>query len=245
VDLFDDPGPFDLSRLESVRDQEFALLRRFDKIITLTENDKQILSENISQEKIYVSPATVRTDLKEVREFSPFGKKLVFIGSSIHLPNKDGIKWFINSIMPIIEKEIPEIHLDVIGRWDNRFVKEFSRKNVTFQGFVKDLKDAFRSSLMIVPIRIGSGMRLKIIEAVNYGIPFITTTIGVEGLDFEPDKDCLVADGPEEFAKKIIGISKDPSGQQELVRNALRKLTDKYSFESAINRRLDFYKCLN
>jgi glycosyltransferase involved in cell wall biosynthesis len=245
VDLFENREPYDVCRLEAIKDQETSLLKRFDKIITLTENDKKILSESIPSGKIYVSPATIKSDQKQNRVFSPFRNKLVFIGSSIHLPNKDGIQWFINSVMPIIEKEIPDIHLDIIGSWDNQFIKKYSRKNVNFMGFVEDLTSAVRSSLLIVPVRIGSGMRLKIIEAINHKVPFITTTIGVEGLDFENDKDCIIADIPESFANGIVRLSKDASGQQEFVNHAAIKLKKKYSFELAIKKRLEFYKSLS
>jgi glycosyltransferase involved in cell wall biosynthesis len=245
VDLFDNLEPFDQCRLEAIKDQELSLLKRFDKIITLTENDKKILSENIPSEKIYVSPATIKFDQKQNAVFSPFRNKLVFIGSSIHLPNKDGIQWFINSVMPLIEKEIPDVHLDVIGSWDKQFIKKYSRENVKFLGFVEDLTNAFLSSLLVVPLRIGSGMRLKIIEAINHNIPFVTTSIGVEGLDFENDKDCIIAVTPESFANGIVRLSKDGSGQKEFVNHAAIKLKEKYSFELAIKKRLEFYNSLS
>jgi glycosyltransferase involved in cell wall biosynthesis len=245
VDLLADRGHYDICRLEAIKDQEISLIRKFDKIITLTENDKVVLSTDIAPENIYVSPATVKVELNQNNEFSPFTNKLVFIGSSIHLPNKDGIKWFIDHVLPLIEKIIPDIQLDVAGSWDHKFIKEYTRRNVKFKGFVEDLSEVFESSLLIVPIRIGSGMRLKIIEAVNHMAPFITTSIGVEGLDFEDGKDCFIADTPQSFAEKIVRLSGDSAVQKELVNNASVRLKEKYSFESAIKRRLDFYRLLD
>jgi glycosyltransferase involved in cell wall biosynthesis len=242
VDLFEKIEPFDNCRLEAIKDQELSLLKRFDKIITLTDKDKIILSENISPEKLYVSPATIKTDPKQIEEFSPFRNKLVFIGSSLHLPNKDAINWFVNEVLPVAEKEIPDIYLNIIGSWDKNSVKKYSRKNVKFQGFVEVLSAALKSSLLIVPVRIGSGMRLKIIEAINHNIPFITTSIGVEGLDFENNLDCIIADSPADIANGIVRLSGDRSGQQEMVDHASARLKEKYSFEIAIKKRLDFYK---
>ena len=244
VDLLGDKGAYDTCRLEAIKDQELALIRKFDRIITLTENDKAILSTDISPETIYVSPATVKEELNHKNEFSPFTNKLVFIGSSIHLPNKDGIKWFIELVLPIIEKSIPGIHLDIAGSWDRKFIKEYSQRNVKFKGFVENLSEVFESSMLIVPIRIGSGMRLKIIEAVNRRVPFITTSVGGEGLDFEGGKECLIADTPESFAEGIVRLSGDFATQKELITSASVKLKDKYSFESAIKTRLDFYRLL-
>jgi len=245
VDLFDKIEPFDLCRLETIKDQEISLLERFDKVITLTENDKKILSEYIPSGKIYVSPATIKYDQKQKEVFSHFRNKLVFIGSSIHLPNREGIKWFINSVMPIIKKEIPDICLNIFGSWDVSFIKKYSSEKVRFLGFVEDLTHDFNSALLIVPIRIASGMRLKIIEAINHQVPFISTTIGVEGLDFENDKDCIIADTPESFAKGIVRLSNDGARQQGFVSHASARLKEKYSFESAIKKRLDFYKSLS
>lgn len=245
TDLFENSEPNDYYRLESIRDQEISLLKRFDKIITLTEIDREILTRDISPEKIYVSPATIRENMKQGNELSFFTNRLVFIGSSIHLPNKDGIKWFVNSVLPLLKKRNPDIHLDIIGRWDKKIVKEYSSGQVKFSGFIDDLEDAFRSSMLIVPIRIGSGMRLKIIEAVNHRIPFITTSIGVEGLAFENERDCLIADSAESFAEGIIRLSNDFSLQQQFINNAASKLKDRYSFGAAIKKRLDFYKSLD
>ena len=123
-------------------------------------------------------------------------------------------------------------------------IKKYQRANICFLGYVEDLSVVFSSSMLIVPIRIGSGMRLKIIEAVNQGIPFITTTIGVEGLNFKNNIDCIIADSPYEFAKGIHYLSENPSKQQDFIKNASEKLSEKYSYVEAINKRLDFYRSL-
>jgi glycosyltransferase involved in cell wall biosynthesis len=245
MDLFKEVDAFDQCRLAIIKDEEISLIKKFDKIITLTERDKEILSLDIPSEKIYASPATISQEKTKEGPYIPFKNKLVFIGSSIHLPNTDGLEWFLDQVLPMVEKQISDIRLEIIGRWDKHFIKKYHRKNINFLGYIKDLNTAFSSSILIVPIRIGSGMRLKIIEAINHQVPFISTTIGVEGLDFENDKDCIIADTPESFADGIVRLSKDGSGQQEFVNRAAIKLREKYSFESAIKKRLDFYKSLS
>lgn len=242
MDLFKKTDAFDLCRFRAIKDEEILLLRKFSKIITLTEKDKEILSSDIPSERIYVSPASIPVLKTGPATFIPFRNKLVFIGSSGHLPNTDGIDWFIKEILPEVEKEIPDVKLEIIGRWDKHFIKKYHRKNVNFLGLVKDLNTAFPSSILIVPIRIGSGMRLKIIDAVSYCIPFITTTIGVEGLNFENNIDCIIADSPSEFAKGIHYLSENPTKQQDFINHASEKLSEKYSYEEAINKRLEFYR---
>jgi glycosyltransferase involved in cell wall biosynthesis len=245
MDLFKEVDAFDQCRLAIIKDEEISLIKKFDKIITLTEKDKEILSADISYEKIYPSPATIFHNKIKTGPYIPFINKLVFIGSSIHLPNTDGLEWFIDYVFPMVEKNISDIRLNIIGRWDKSIIKKYQRANIDFLGYVKDLSVVFSSSMLIVPIRIGSGMRLKIIEAINHNIPFITTSIGVEGLEFESNLDCIIADTPESFADGIVRLSNDLSRQQELVSRASAKLKEKYSFESAIKKRLDFYKSLS
>ena len=244
MDLFKNVDAFDLCRFGAIKDEEITLLKKFTKIITLTEKDKEILSLDIPPEKIYASPATISQEKTKEGPYIPFINKLVFIGSSNHLPNADGLEWFIDQVLPEVEEQIPDIRLEIIGRWDKHFIKIYHRKNINFLGYIKDLNTAFSSSVLIVPIRIGSGMRLKIIEAINHKVPFITTNIGVEGLNFENDIDCIIADSPSGFAKGIHYLSENPAKQQVLISNASEKLSKEYSYEEAIKKRLDFYKSL-
>jgi glycosyltransferase involved in cell wall biosynthesis len=244
MDLFKNVEAFDLCRIKAIKDEEILLLRKFNKIITLTEKDKEILSLEIPSEKIYVSPASIPVLKTGPVTFIPFRNKLVFIGSSGHLPNTDGIDWFIKEILPEVEKGIPDIKLEIIGRWEPDYKKRYQKRNIVFSGFIENLETVFFSSLLIVPIRIGSGMRLKIIEAVNLGVPFITTTIGVEGLNFENNKECIIADSAEDFAKGICSISNQESRQKLMAVNASIKLNTEFSFESAIKKRLDFYNLI-
>jgi glycosyltransferase involved in cell wall biosynthesis len=241
MDLFKKTDAFDLCRFRAIKDEEILLLRKFNKIITLTEKDKEILSLDIPSEKIYVSPASIPVLKTGPVTFIPFKNKLVFIGSSGHLPNTDGIDWFINEILPAVEKEIPDIKLEIIGRWESDYKKRYQKRDIVFSGFIENLETVFSSSLLIVPIRIGSGMRLKIIEAVNLGVPFITTTIGVEGLNFENNKECIIADSAEDFGKGICSIANQESRQKQMTVNASTKLDTEFSFKSAIKKRLDFY----
>lgn len=245
MDLFRSIYDFDLCRLNIIADEETTLINKFDRVITLTGTDKKILSLRTDPSKIYVSPATIPLSESNNIQFIPFKNRLVFIGSSGHLPNTDGIDWFITDILPEISKLIPEIRLEIIGLWETDYYKRYRSDKVIFHGFIEDLDEYLSGSLMVVPIRIGSGMRLKILEAVNSKVPFISTSIGLEGLSFEGGTDCLIADTAEEFVKNICQLSGKEENQIHLVTNAYKKLKTELSFEKAITKRLDFYKSLS
>ena len=134
--------------------------------------------------------------------------------------------------------------LNIIGRWTKQAKKNIQRKysNVNFLGFVPRLCDAITGTIMVVPILIGSGIRMKIFESVNCYTPFVTTKIGVEGLDFKSGEECIVTDDPREFAKSILELTKNVDLQQMLAENAHKKLLDKYSSETSSQRRLCIYE---
>lgn len=94
---------------------------------------------------------------------------------------------------------------------------------------------------MIVPLRIGSGMRMKILDAVNCQIPFITTSVGVEGLLFENEKDCLIADTEETFVANLLRLIDDIHLQNHLIQNSKKVYDTNYSIDVLADKRLDVY----
>ena len=102
-------------------------------------------------------------------------------------------------------------------------------------GFVEHLEDAVHGSIMIVPILTGSGMRMKILEAAAMSVPFITTSVGVEGLDFKHDESCLVADTAEEFANAIDCLANDAVLRKRLTENASKVFENKYSAQACLS----------
>lgn len=109
-------------------------------------------------------------------------------------------------------------------------------------GYIKDLPSFLKGSIALVPIRIGSGMRMKILEAVSANIPFITTTKGVEGIDLLDKEEYLKADSGTEFADAIITLSQNTELQEKLVRQAKSKIKDIYNPSNMLERRFNIYK---
>lgn len=110
--------------------------------------------------------------------------------------------WFLNHVWPAVIKKHQDIKLNIIGKWNSEQISRLSQyKNVIFKGFVSSLQEEYDGAIAIVPILRGSGLRMKIIDAVNYGSCFISTSIGANDMHFEDNRDCFIADEPELFAK--------------------------------------------
>lgn len=208
--------------MEDVRNDEISNLNKYDKIITLTEEDRKTLINNGVKKSIEVSPAAINS---EISEYNKWNGELTFIGGYGHFPNKEGIDWFLDNVANKLNRNIS---LSIIGKgWPNEY--EQRKTKIHLKGFVPALSSVAKDTIMIVPILTGSGMRMKILEAAAMGIPFITTKVGVEGLLFQNDVSCLIADTPDDFAVSLEKLMSDEELRRKLTSNASKIYLDNYS----------------
>lgn len=207
-------------------------LNQYDSIITLTEQDKKILEQDGVISPIHISPAAVNT---EVLPYQEWNGNISFVGGYAHIPNQEGIEWFIDNVLPLLDNNI---HLDIVG---GGWPSYYSKNNISLKGFVDNLAQNIHGSIMIVPILTGSGMRMKILEAAAMSLPFVTTSIGVEGLNFKDHESCLIADTPEDFAQSIIKLSMDAKLRKSLAERANLIFKNQYSKKVLADVRDDTY----
>lgn len=222
-------------RMERIKKNEVTDLNQYDAVLSLTENDKQVLKAKGVHAPIYVSPASVKTEL---HAYSDWNGKLVFLGGYAHIPNKEGIDWFLSEVMPLIQNN--SASLRIVGKgWPNSYATAY--EDVELDGFIPNLYGGIRNCIMIVPILTGSGMRMKILEAASMGIPFVTTSVGVEGLEFFHEEACLIADSKEDFALAVERMIGDETLRKRLADNALTIFQEKYSARALAKRREEIY----
>jgi GT2 family glycosyltransferase len=136
---------------------------------------------------------------------------LLFVGGFRHQPNVEALKYFIEQILPKIKTHSPEIHIKVVGTGlDIALVDLLKGVGIDYLGRVENLSDVYRQTrVVIAPLVSGGGKKGKIGEALSYGLPVVTTSIGAEGFDFENEKDAFVSDDPEIFAKYVLDLQND------------------------------------
>lgn len=224
------------------RVQEINALNEYDQVITMTDIDKNILMCDGVKVPISVSPSFIPLPIniayKECERNS-----ICFIGGSGHNPNLNGVTWFLDNVWSLILKENPNFTFKIIGKWDRNIKANYQKKykNLDFCGFVDNLASVISECIMVVPILIGSGIRMKILESVNFYSPFVTTTVGVEGLDFKDGVECIIADEPQAFAAGVLKIATDKVLQHDMAQAAHEKLITKYSPNASVQRRLNIY----
>ena len=220
---------------------EVFMLNMYDMVVTLSPIDAKKLKDHGVHTPICSSFAIVDSEVDSVNEPSD-GRRLVFIGPDSHAPNLIGITWFLENCWEKLKCIDSKFRLDIIGQWEEKRICEFKSKyeDVEFMGFVEDLKAALKGSVIIVPITIGSGIRMKILEACSNGIPFVSTTVGAEGIPVENGKHCFIANTPSEFIDDIVKLQ-DKEIQKKFVDNSHRLINEFYSLEALRKNRLTIY----
>jgi glycosyltransferase involved in cell wall biosynthesis len=150
-------------------------------------------------------------------------------------PNVDGVQWFADEVLPLVRARVPTFELTIVGRDPTPAVRELSdRAGVHVTGRVASttpfLHDA---SLAIVPLRAGSGTRLKVLEAFAAGTPVVSTSLGAEGLDVVAGRHLLVADGAPAFAAAVVDLLADADCRTRLASEGRRLVEDRYAWSKA------------
>ena len=242
LSLFKEHDYNDLLAYEQSKATEIAALNVYDKVVTLSDYDRNILAEYLPKEKIISSPVAVHgggegMDFKACKDF-------VFIGSGGHYPNRDALGWFCEEVLPVLRTKAKEpVKLYVVGKWDKPQMKELQCKanEVEFTGYIPDLASFINGKISIVPLRIGSGIRVKILESVFACSPLVTTAKGMEGISLAVGDDCLVGDTASDFADCMLRLSADEDLQRRLACNAQKKISVYYNFERLFSIRKQIY----
>jgi polysaccharide biosynthesis protein PslH len=212
---------------------ERLYLEQADHVVTVSDIDRDFFTRFIDASKMTVIPTGV--DLEHFRPSPGQGKPnlLVFTGSMDWLPNEDGVFYFIEEILPRIRRDIPETTVWIVGRRPSLRLETLAAKSqgVRVTGWVEDVRPYVHdASVYIVPLRVGSGTRLKIFEAMAMGKAVVSTSIGAEGLPVQDGKNIILADKPEEFARAVVTLLKDSVARGELGRAARQLVEREYSW---------------
>ena len=221
-----------------LRKYEGWLIDHFDHTLAVSEIDKEALlsDSNIDiSEKISIIPIAVDTQLLTPVTTSPNSLQLLTIGTLHYPPNADGIRWFIKEVFPRVHKQIPNATLTVIGKNPpNDFfdLAKSSSPSIEITGYVDNLDPYLeKTAILIVPVLAGGGMRVRILEGFARQMAIITTTVGLEGIEAEPDRDVIVKDDPIEFSQAIINLLNDRKKLNQIANSGRKLVEQKYDWK--------------
>jgi glycosyltransferase involved in cell wall biosynthesis len=230
--------------MRRVKRYEGGLLKTVDHVLAVTDVDRAGLKaalnfSNLKPDK-KVAPITVIPIAVDTTRLQPIQRdvgsnKIITLGTLHYPPNADGIRWFFNEVFPLVQKHVPNAKLTIIGKHPPPDFLELAARNpgtINVTGYVEDLVPYMEESvLMVVPVRAGGGMRVRILEAFAYAMPVVTTTIGLEGIRAVPNHDVLVADDSDQFANVTVELMRNVSLQEKLASNGRKLAEEKYDWQ--------------
>ncbi|MEZ5501190.1 MAG: glycosyltransferase [Halioglobus sp.] len=213
------------------RNLEFFLAEETDNTLVVSPTEKDILAGEKFADKVAV--------VSNIHSLEPCLKGfedrhgIMFIGGFAHPPNEEGIIWFIEYILPLVRKKLPDIHLAIVGSDPSDRLKALESDLITVTGYVEDVSNYFHDSRVFVsPLRHGAGVKGKIGQSFSFGLPVVTTSIGAEGMQLIDGHNALIADSETEFASKVIEAYTDKFLWHKLSTNCRQVIRENFSADT-------------
>lgn len=210
-----------------------GMLRDFNGCTVVSEAEReQVLQVSPNYHPIAVVPNGVDLAHHAADFGSPEVNTLIYSGALTYYANFDAVNFFLRDIFPLIQAKRPEVKLYITGRLDGVPVDDLPRNDgVVFTGYLDDIRPKVAQSwVSVVPLRLGGGTRLKILESLALGTPVVATDKGAEGLDLVPGHDLLTANDPADFAAAVLRVLEEESLRATLSYNG-RQVAKKYDWQ--------------
>ncbi len=210
--------------------RELDLASKVDCIMTPSHYEVTVLAQELPGVKCIALPLMVPFDGTDVA-FGP-RRDVCFLGGYGHPPNVDAVAFFVRDVLPLLREQEPGIRFIIAGANPTDEVKALAGEDVVVTGFVDDLREVLDAvRVFVCPLRYGAGMKGKILTSMSYGVPVVSTSVGVEGIEATVGSDILVADTPEDIAAACLRLYRTEKLWKALSRNGQRMVREKHSMQ--------------
>ena len=227
------------------REAEFCA--KADRVVCVTEDDKNYLQGYVANEKLLVIKTGVDLNYFSYSEQGKNPFAIVFVGAFRHSPNQDAMFYFYREIFPEIVERCPATHLFIVGSSPPDEIRELGlQENITVTGFVEDIRDYYRmAQVVVVPIRTGVGIRGKVLEGWAAGSAMVASSLACQGIKAEHGTNILIADNPADFARNTIELLNNHAKCAELARNGRNTAETQYGWDVMGREMIEEYEKLS
>ena len=228
-----------------LRREELGTYRDADGVYLCSAADERRLLDQVPGVRTTVIPNAANVEYYQPRRTDPLpdGRTVVFFGLLSYTPNVDGVIHFLQDIWPRIAEAHPEARCKIIGGQPPPSLLALAGPRVELTGFVEDLRPHLAAAAaVVVPLRLGGGTRLKIVEAMAMAKAIVSTTLGAEGIEAVPGREILVEDKPAAFAGAVRRLLADPELAARIGQSARRLAVERYSWSGAAQALEGFYR---
>lgn len=229
-----------------MRSYEPRVARTFDRVITVSNDDRAHLQRQAPDLRVDVVPNGVAT--RDLTPLPPHRGRpaLVFVGTLSYRPCVDGAIWLVREILPLLRQTHPDVDVRIVGKQPTAEVLALAGNGVVVAGEVDDVRPYYaHATLALAPLRAGGGSRLKILEAMALGRCVVSTTIGAEGLNVVPGEHLAIADDAAGFAAAIGRLLSDTARRDAMATAARHLVEAEYDWDDIAARQLAIYNDLS
>ncbi|MFI0608401.1 MAG: glycosyltransferase [Anaerolineae bacterium] len=226
---------------------ERRLFRRFNLVTMVSDSDKAaVAAMGCATTRIEVVPNGVDAKACAAVNAQMIPDTVIYPGAVTYDANLDAVTWFAQQVWPLVQRSRPQARFLVTGKTDGVDTAALARTpGLVFTGYLADVRPAVAAAqVCVIPLRQGGGSRLKVLEAMALGVPVLSTSKGIEGLDLQPGQHCLVADEPAAFAAELELLLADPALGRRLAVAALDQVVPRYDWPPIAGRFVDLVEAV-
>ncbi len=228
-----------LPQLRGLRKYEFNMYRCAGRILVLTPQDR--FTMQYYAQDLGISVASAGVDIQYLQALPPVPKEPIVLltGFMSDPANEDGALWFYHHVWPRLSERHPDVKFYIVGADAGSRIRKLAEKDkrIVVTGQVDDIRPyRSRASVFVSPVRLGSGIRPKVLEAMAGGLPVVSTSLGMAGIEAQTGVNCLVADTPELFTQSVEWLLTDRALAERMAGSACELVAKKHSLESGLQR---------
>ncbi|WP_416520238.1 glycosyltransferase [Streptomyces achromogenes] len=215
------------AQAEATRALELLLVRESDTTLVVSDEERRLLTSLVPEADVRVL-SNIHSRVGTGAPPAP-GARVLFVGHYLHAPNVDAAQWLARDIMPLVRREVPEATLDLVGSAAPEAVTALAGQGVVVHGWVEDLAPLYaRARVAVAPLRYGAGVKGKVGQALEYGVPVAGTSIAFEGMGLVHDRHVLAGDTARDLAGHIVRLVRDDELCARLTRAAAGQLAARF-----------------